>query len=135
MPRSSASERERGQVQPLPALVAVLALTVALTAYGGVTHSLPDPRSPSPAPPALQRIQVDATKGAVLRPAALDPAAARLPDYRANVTLDLPDARYARGPEPPASTTAARASVAAASDGDRVVPGVLRVEVWPWPAA
>lgn len=134
MSRSSARRDVRGQVHPLPALVAVLALTVAVVAYANVTSSVTDPTAATPALPALKQVEAEATTGAVLDPPALDTDAAGVPGHRVNVTLDLPTGRFALGPTPPDSASGARVHVAAATD-DRVVPGELRVEVWPWTAA
>ena len=134
MSRSSASEGARGQVQPLPALVAVLALTLALTAYADVTQSLPSPGEPSPAVPALKRVEAVATTGAVLQPDALSPAAAGLEGHRVNVTLRTSERRLSAGPAPPETAQEASTRVAVDTDG-RVRPGVLEVEVWPWTAA
>lgn len=137
MSRSSASEGSRGQVQPLPALLAVLALTLALTAYADVTHSLPTPEEPSPAVPALKRVEAQATTGAILDVEALDPDVARLDGYRANVTIRTAGTRLELGPTPPPSAARATAHVATNStqSPNGVVSGTLTVEVWPWPAA
>lgn len=134
MSRSSAFERDRGQVQPLPALVAVLALTLALTAYADVTQSLPSPDEPTPAVPALKRVEANATTGVVLDPEELSPRAAGLDGYRVNVTLRTEVRRLTVGPSPPDDAMDAASSVAVETD-DRVLPGRLEVEVWPWTAA
>lgn len=134
MSRSSASERDRGQVQPLPALVAVLALALALTAYADVAQSLPSLDGPTPAVPALKRVEADATTGAVLDPTALTHTAAGLDGYRVNVTLRTPERRLTTGPRTPDDAAAASTRVAVDA-GVRVHPGVLEVEVWPWTAA
>lgn len=134
MSRSSASERTRGQVHPLPALVAVLALTLALTAYADVTHRLPAPDEPTPAEPALKRVEADATTGALVDPTAISPGAAALDGYRVNVTLRTAERRLTAGPTPPDDSASASSRVAV-DTGERVNPGVLDVEVWPWTAA
>lgn len=137
MSRSSASERDRGQVQPLPALVAVLALTLALTAYADVTQSLPSTEDHTPAEPALKRIEANATTGAILDPAGISPTAAALEGYRLNVTLRTAELRVTAGPTAPTEATevADASSRVAVDTHGRVVPGVLEVEVWPWTAA
>ena len=143
MSRSSASNANRGQLQPLPALVAVLVLTLALTAYADVTRSLPDRAEPTPAVPALKRIQANATTGAILEPDRLSPAASDLDGYRVNVTLRVGGHQQSVGPSPSTDatgTTATRDAIEASTRvavawDDRVRPGVLRVEVWPWTAA
>lgn len=136
MSHSSASEGARGQVQPLPALVAVLALTLALTAYADVTHSLPTPDEPSPAVPALKRVEAATTTGAILDPAALDSATAALDGYRVNVTIRYASHLVTVGPNPPDAATRASAHVAVRSaNATSVRPGTLTVEVWPWTAA
>lgn len=137
MSRSSASEWNRGQVQPLPALIAVLALILALTAYADVTQSLPPTEDATPAEPALKRIEANATTGAVLDPTALSPTAAGLDGYLVNVTLRTAQQRVTTGPTPPTESTRTievsdAASTVAVGRGGRVVPGVLEVEVWPW---
>lgn len=134
MSRSSASEENRGQVQPIPALIAVLALTLALTAYADVTQSLPSQDDPTPADPALKRVEANATTGALLDPAALSPTAAALDGYHVNVTLRTAERRVTAGPTPPEGAADASSRVAVDSRG-RVVPGVLEVEVWPWTGA
>lgn len=133
MSHSSALDDGRGQVYPLPALVAVIALTVAMTAYGGVSTSLRGPADPSPAIPALKQVEAQATTGAVLDPAAVDPSAAELDGYRVAVIIELAGERYAVGPSPPAHAHRAETTVAI-GQADAVRPGILRVEVWPWAA-
>lgn len=151
MSPSSAPEADRGQVQPLPALVAVLALTLALGAYADVTTSLPSPTGPDggPAVPALKRVEAAATTGALLDPTELDPTAAALDGYRVNVTLTTHGSHYAVGPSPRAAAETAETTVAVSlaptslaesnrndrTRASRVVPGTLRVEVWSWTAA
>lgn len=134
MLRSSAFKRDRGQVQPFPALIAVLALTFALTAYADVTQSLPAPDDPTPAEPALKRVEANATRGAVIDPHSLSATAAALDGYHVNVTLRTGDWRITAGPTPPADVADASSRVAV-DTGERVIPGVLEVEVWPWTAA
>lgn len=134
MPRSSASETDRGQVHPLPALVAVVALALALTAYAGVTDTLVTPTEPSPAVPALKRVEAAATTGALLDPQALDHQAAALDGYRVNATLRTQHELVTAGPEP-ANDTRTAAIAVAVDASDSVVPGRLRVEVWRWTAA
>lgn len=134
MSRSSACEDARGQVHPIPALVAVLCLTLALTAYAAVTTPLQstDDRS-NPAVPALTRIETAATTGAVLYPDAIDSTHAVLPGYNVTVTVTTIDGTsLTTGHRPPArgdDVDTATTTVAVGLD-DAVVPGTLRVEVW-----
>lgn len=134
MSRSSACKLDRGQVEPLPALVAVLALTLALVAYGNLAAALPPTDDANAAVPALKRVEAAATSGATLDPAALDPGAARMDGYRVNVTLRTEASVVSVGPAP--GNDAESASVHVAVDDDtRIRPGILHVEVWPWTAA
>lgn len=129
MSRSSACSHDRGQVHPFPALVAVLVLTLSLTAYADVVQPLPEPDTPAPAVPALKRIEAAATTGAILDPAALDADAAELGGYDVNVALITPTRRYSDGPTPP--TAAARADASVAADVDnRTEAARLIVRVW-----
>lgn len=134
MRHSSASRASRGQVYPVPALVAVVALTMALTVYANVATTPITHDQPSPAVPALKQIEDAATTGALLAPRLLDHTDAGLDGYHVNVTLRTRYRVVSSGPDPPAD--AARATVpVAVSNSTHVVPGTLSVEVWPWPAA
>lgn len=147
MQRSSGSRLDRGQVYPIPALVAVLTLTLALTAYANAAGTVVPPAQPSPAVPALKQVEAAATTGAILDPDSVDHNAASLDGYHVNVTLQTPEFVIHSGPEPPAGSAqrsggasasatgaaSASASVAVADPGtSNVVPGTLSVEVWPW---
>jgi hypothetical protein len=129
MSRSSA---RRAQVEPVPALVAVLVLSLALGAYASVRAGvLPAGSSGAPAGPVLADAADAATPDgtAVVLPDRLT-AAVTPAGYEASVTLEAAEEEWRAGPEPPDGAATASRRVPVRVAPDRVVPGRLRVEVW-----
>lgn len=132
-PSSRASLR-RGQVEPLAALAAVFAVTVALGLYAGALQSASPPvAEPDPAPPALDAVAGAASDATgVLDPGRLAPALGAAPDdRRVNATLTADGRQWRVGPPTPA-TVSGRAGrrVAVATAPNRTAVGRLRVIVW-----
>jgi hypothetical protein len=124
----------RGQVEPLPALVAVGAVCLGLSLYAGALDSqFPAPRGPDPRG-ALDAVHDHAAADGVVDPDAL--ASAPAPEgRRLNVTLMAGERRWAVGPAPPGASPprgagrAARRVSVRFGPGD-VRPGRMRVVVW-----
>lgn len=130
---------DRGQVEPTAALVAVFAVCVGLSLYGGVANEAVSrgrlaagPTDPGATARQAADAVADATRssGVVVPgrlPGALDagPAGRRL-----NATLSTADRRWTAGPTPPAGATTARVRVTARVGPADVDPATLRVVVW-----
>ena len=130
MSRSSA---RRAQVEPVAAVVAVLALCLALAAYGAVSEGvLPDRESSAPADQVLDDA-VDAATAAgsvVVSPAHLTgdvtPAG-----YEVSVRLTASERSWTVGADsPPPDATSASRRVPVRVTPEDVQPGRLTVEVW-----
>lgn len=123
----------RGQVEPLAALVVLLAVCGAVSTY--VTAL--DRASPAPnrdvATPTLERVLDTLADGGIARPARTERAQETGPSgYRLNLTVAAGGRRWDAGPAPPsrsAADTAARSMSVRLGPG-QVRPGRVRVEVW-----
>ncbi len=130
MSRSSATD-DRGAVEPLVALVAVLVVGVLLSAYAaGLESVLGGDQRRHLADAVLVETVDHLTHDGVVRPDRLNATAVAPDGYRVNVTVRAGDRTWADGPSPPADArhTSRRVSVRFAP-GD-VRPGRVRVEVW-----
>lgn len=121
----------RGQVEPLTALAAVLAVGIGLALYGSVVETVvpesPDRRVPQE---VLDRL-LEPGFSPTVEPSRVKGVAAAMPSgWRANVTLASGGAARSVGPVPPtdALTTSRPVSVRVAAG--RVRPGKLIVRVW-----
>jgi hypothetical protein len=130
MSRSSA---RRAQVEPVPAVVAVLALCLAVTAYGTVSAGvLPDAGASAPGEQVLEDA-VDAatpTGSVVVSPSRLTGGVAPV-GYEAGVRLSAGERSWTAGasdPPPEAATASQRVPVRLGAGTVR--PGRLTVEVW-----
>ncbi|WP_276260940.1 DUF7285 family protein [Haloglomus litoreum] len=132
--RPSAAPGERGQVEPLAALAAILAVTAGFGLYTGALHAA----VPTPAEPGLAPTALDAVAGAasdptgVVDPERLSPALAAGPDRKlVNATLDAGRRRWTVGPPvPDDARDRARRRVAVDTGPNRTAVGTLRVVVW-----
>jgi hypothetical protein len=116
----------------VPALVAVLVLTVALGSYAAVSaDSVPVLGSDAPADPVLADAVDAATPSgsAVVSPDRIT-AAVTPRGYHAAVTLTAAGDTWRTGPRSPEGAGTASRRVPVRVARDRVVPGRLRVEVW-----
>ncbi|WP_302080970.1 DUF7285 family protein [Salinibaculum rarum] len=122
----------RGQVEPLAALAAVLAVSAGFVVYADTfeetTPEEPDDQTPSAIVDAVQRSLQSA---GVASPARLDAATTAVPSgWEANVTLAADGTRWQRGPAPPASADRVSRRVSVRVAPRRIQPGQLRVVVW-----
>lgn len=130
MSRSSA---RRAQVEPVAAVVAVLALCLAIAAYGVVSAGvLPDSKSSAPASQVLDAAaDAASTEGSVVvSPSRLSADVAPV-GYEAALRLSADDRTWTAGASdpPPEAASASRRVPVRVGPGD-VVPGRLTVEVW-----
>jgi len=123
----------RAQVEPVAAVVAVLALCLALAAYGSVSAGvLPGRAASAPAGQVLDDA-VDAATPAgsvVASPSALSGAVAPA-GYETRVRLTSGSRSWTAGADspPPAAASASRRVPVRVAPGE-VAPGRLTVEVW-----
>jgi hypothetical protein len=127
-------ERDRGSTQPIAALVAVLTVSLAFSAYAvGLERALPDPtdRDRGIAKPTLDRATDAVREGGAVVPGDLPAGLDASPDgYALNLTLSADGRTWRAGEDaPPSAETAARPVNVRLSPGE-VVPGRLEVAVW-----
>lgn len=124
----------RGETQPVAALVAVMAVCLALSAYSvGLDRALPEAsdRDRGIAKPTLERVTDAVGDGRVVDPDDLEAGPPAGPDgYEVNVTLSTGDRNWSAGPEPPETAESAARPVGVRLEPGRTRPGRLRVEVW-----
>jgi len=130
MSRSSA---RRAQVEPVAAVVAVLALCLAVAAYGAVSAGvLPERTSTAPAERVLDDA-VDAATPAgsvVVSPSHLSESVAPA-GYDATLRLTAGERSWTAGPaEPPSDAASATRRVPVRVANGDARPGRLTVEVW-----
>lgn len=121
------SSAGRGQVEPLPALVAVSAVVAAIGLYAVAFHQVPTGPDRHVERRALTRVVESGSAGGVFDPEAVDAPAPT--GFQQAVLVRAGDERWRDGPTPPAdAATATTTVVVAAPNADRVG----RVRVWVW---
>ena len=122
----------RGQVEPLAALAAVLAVGIALVLYAdALSVASPSPTDPGVANATLDPVQDELSEGAVANPDRISSAAETGPaGHRVNVTLSAGDRSWSAGPTPPPETEEASRPTSVRVAAGRIEPGQLRVVVW-----
>lgn len=131
MSRSSA---RRAQVEPVPALVAVVVLCLAVSAFATVRADvLPGTETDAPANAVLtEAVDAATPHGSVaVRPSTLDVASVAPAGYEVTVTVTAGGREWTRGAEnpPPDAASASRQVPVRVAPGT-IRPGTLRVEVW-----
>ena len=130
MSRSSA----KGQVEPIAALVCLLAVCAAVSTYATVLGGAGYETERDVAPPTLGRVVDRLAVGGVLVPDRRERARAAGPrGYRLNVTVAAAGKRWHAGPTPPgqrADTDTAARTIGVRLAPGRVRPGRVHVEVW-----
>lgn len=129
MPRSCS---RRGQVEPLAALAATVAVALGVGLAGAAAvDALPDGQDRRLAEPALDRGVEKLRAGAVAVPSQIDAVDEAAPDgYHLNATLATETRRWSEGPPAPEDADAADRAVPVKVGPGQVVPGRLHVEVW-----
>lgn len=128
MPRSS----DRGQAEPIAALVAVVTVGLALGLYAGhLDASLPGSPDRALAESAVERVENAVAPAGVAKPSLLDAGQRAGPDgYRTNVTLTVGDDRWEAGPAAPTSADAETVRLGVRTSPATIRTGTLRVTVW-----
>lgn len=128
MSRSSAC---RGQVEPLAALVAVVAVGIGLSVYTGALGAALPANQDGTARPTAERVERAVTVDGVVDPDRLAAGRAVVPaDHEANVTLTAGTQEWHVGPRPPATARTSRLRVSVRTDPGVNRPGRLTVRVW-----
>ncbi|MFB6184097.1 MAG: hypothetical protein ABEI96_06035 [Haloarculaceae archaeon] len=122
----------RGQLEPVPALLAVLAVVAGLTLYVGVVDdALPGSRSRAVAGDVADTVERTASVAGAVRPGRLDAGRATAPDgYDCNVTLVVDGRRWTSGPSPVPGAQRTTRLVGVRLSPGRVRRGRLGVTVW-----
>lgn len=129
--RTSENSGDRGQTEPIAALVAVLAIAIGLGIYAGVAADQSPGREEADAEATMQQLTAAAVADGVLDPAiALDPKAYRRPGEAVNVTVRYDGRIRSAGPTPPPDADSASRPVTIRTDAGEQVPGRIAVEVW-----
>jgi hypothetical protein len=133
----SRSSERRAQVEPLAALVAVAILGIGLGLYAGtVETATPPDRERTTAEAALVAVVSELRTGSVVVPGRVEDTGAVAPEgYRMQVSVRAADRDWRDGPRPPTEAQTATRTLPVRVGPEAVVPGRLRVEVWPWTAA
>jgi len=130
MSRSS----DRGQVEPLAALVVLLAVCAAVSTYAAALDGASHEGDRDLATPTLDRVVDRLAAGGVADPDRRGRARHAGPaGYRLNVTVAAAGQRWFAGPTPPghrADTDTAARSLSVRLAPGRIRPGRVRVEVW-----
>lgn len=129
MPRSW----DRGQTEPLAAIVAVVAVCLALSFYAGVLDAtLPGSPDRELAESASERVENAVAPDGVAKPSLVDAGQEAGPDgYRTNVTLTVDDeGHWAAGPTAPHGADTATVRLGVKTSPATVQTGTLRVVVW-----
>lgn len=121
----------RGQVDPVPALVAVVAVAAGVGLYAAALDGVPTATSTDRAPVLLERIHDETVDGGVADPDRLDVPSNRT-DPRVAVVLSTSESTWRVGTEldrtDPGTTTASRRVSVRTAPGNND-PGTLRVVV------
>ncbi len=128
------SSSDRGQTEPLAALVAVFALGVGLSMYVGVLDStLPLFSSETDiTPTAADKLVAESSSfGSVRPPIEGSVADSRPSGYRLNATLRADGMTWTGGPPIDGSADCLQRSVSVRTDPGRIRSGVLGVCTWP----
>ena len=122
----------RGQVEPLAALAAILAVGAALAIYGGVLADVRDRGDDRETVEiALENAADELTVAGVARPGYLSRAIGAAPEgWRMNVTLRGDGTVRQGGPEPPTDAERASRPIGVRTEPGRVGAGELRVVLW-----
>ena len=123
---------DRGQTEPIAALVAVFAVGVGLGLYAGVLDAeLPGSPGRTVAESAIERVESTVAPNGVARPARVDGANASGPGaYLTNVTLVAGDRRWSAGPLAPEHADTSTVRLGVRVGPATIEPGTLRVRVW-----
>lgn len=122
---------DRGQVQPLVAIVAVVAVCLGLGLYAGAVddHLHEDGRSVAPA--TLEAVEDAVAPAGVARPDRIGAGRASGPSgYATNVTIATGGDRWTEGPRPAATARRAGTRIAVRRGPTDVAPGRIEVRVW-----
>ncbi len=119
------SSARRGQVEPLPALLALAIFAIALSLYGGTIADVVPGSGPAVSDATMGTVQSHLTAGPVVVPARVETLDAALADeYTVTLRADGRSWRWGEGVEDPDGTR--RRHVLVRTERGEV-PGVLRV--------
>jgi len=130
---SDSPEPVRGQVEPLAAITAVFAVSVALALYAGVVGDAVVTHDRETAEIALDRAVENVTTARIVDPnrETIERIHGTAPEgWQANVTLRSDGFVRAVGPEPPPEADQASRRVAVRLKPGTVRPGLLQVVIW-----
>jgi hypothetical protein len=128
MSRSS----DRGQTEPLAALVAVAVVSLALGSYAGVLGtSLPGPSDRHVEETALLAVEDRVAPAGVVRPSLVSGGPDAGPSgYETNVSVTVGEHRWTAGPHVPSTVNRTTEQIGVRVAPARVLPGRLGVVGW-----
>ncbi|WP_372480486.1 hypothetical protein ACAH01_05375 [Halomicrobium sp. HM KBTZ05] len=123
---------DRGQVEPIVALVAVAAVSIALSLYAGVLDdTLPGERERELPETTLSAVDDHLAPAGVVEPGRLSDAVDAGPSgYHTNVSVTADGRQWRVGPVPPDDAGTASEQVSVRTKPAHVDAGRLRVAVW-----
>lgn len=122
----------RAGTEPLPALIAVMAVSTGVALYAGVLDDtmVATIGERDLAGPTADAVERRLTNAGIVDPGAVSGSLAAVPNgYNGNVTLRA-EQQWSVGPTPPSDADTDRRSVSVALGPATVRRGVLRVSVW-----
>lgn len=123
------SSARRGQVEPLPALLALATFAIALSLYGTTLEAVPLGGEPTISEGTVESVLETLADGTVVYPDRLDRLDEADGTERRAVIVSAAGRTWRQGPRPPGDADTVRRHVLVdTSDGAR--PGTLRVSVW-----
>ncbi|MFW5965145.1 MAG: DUF7285 family protein [Halodesulfurarchaeum sp.] len=119
------SSDKRGQVDPLPALLAVALFAIGLSLYGVTLEDARSPISPGISDATMVSAESTLTEGTVVQPSRMDALEGELPaDVAVRVRAD--DREWQHG-DPPEDPSATRRQFVLVRTESGEVPGIMRV--------
>ncbi|MFB6267035.1 MAG: hypothetical protein ABEI31_05190 [Halodesulfurarchaeum sp.] len=124
------SSARRGQVEPLPALIALAVFAIALSVYGVAFANVTLGGHATSEGAILTNALASVTEGTVVRPHRLEAGLASAPDgHRLAIVVRVDGRVWRAGPSPPTDArTITRTVLVQTADGAR--PGRIRVSTW-----
>lgn len=125
------SSARRGQVEPLPALLALAVFGLSLSVYGTTLHGVTTDPQPTVDDSTVRQVVETVSEGTVVHPGRLSAVETSTPGGdHVSVVVRADGRAWETGPTPPDSASTTTRSVLVQTESGEV-PGRLRVSTWP----